>query len=164
MFVSRWDVAVAKQVPERLRNRLGICIAQRTYRAYCELLSAPRWQRLGAAGAHPQRLLWASTGSKDPDASDVLYVEALAAPQTINTVPEATLLAFAEHGTTGSVMPVDGGDADAVLADFVRQGIDAEALAARLQLEGTAAFAKSWDELLGRIGAKGAALVTVKQA
>jgi len=164
LFVSRWDVAVKDKVSEAYRNRLGIAIAMRTYKAYCELLDAPRWQELAAAGARPQRLLWASTGTKDPAAPDVLYVEALAAPDTINTIPEKTLLAFAEHGKVGRVLPLDGGYAEAVLAEFKREGIDDEALAADLQSEGTAAFAKSWSELMLCIASKSATLVKAEQA
>jgi transaldolase len=154
LFVSRWDVAVADKVPENLRNRLGIAIAQRTYRAYRELLASPSWRRLADAGAPIQRLLWASTGTKDPSASDVLYVESLFAPDTINTMPDATLLAFADHGKIGSVLPPDGGDCDAVLAQFARAGIDTGALAERLQSEGAESFTKSWNDLKARIAAK----------
>ena len=154
LFVSRWDAAVADKVPEALRNRLGIAIAMRTYKAYRDLLASERWQKLAVAGASLQRLLWASTGSKDPATSDVLYVEGLAAPDTINTVPEKTLLAFADHGRASKGLPVDEGYAEVVLAEFVREGIDDEALAADLQRQGTAAFAKSWGDLLYRIAAK----------
>ncbi|HEY5291957.1 MAG TPA: transaldolase, partial [Burkholderiales bacterium] len=144
IFVSRWDVAVKDRVSEEFRNRLGIAIAMRTYKAYRDLLASKRWQKLAASGARPQRLLWASTGTKDPTAADVLYVEALAAPDTINTIPEKTLLAFAEHGKVKNVLPVDEGYAEAVLAEFTREGVDDEALAAQLQREGTEAFSKSW--------------------
>ena len=154
LFVSRWDVAVTDKVPESLRNRLGIAVAQRTYRAYRELLASPAWRRLAGAGAPVQRLLWASTGTKDPRASDVLYVEALFAPDTINTMPDATLLAFADHGRIGSVVPPDGGDCDAVLAQFTKAGIDTGALADRLQREGAESFSKSWNDLMARIAAK----------
>ena len=154
LFVSRWDVAANDKVAPEQRNRLGIAIARRTYRAYRELLAAPRWQRLAAAGAHPQRLLWASTGVKDPAARDTLYLEALAAPDTVNTVPEKTLKAFADHGQVAGVLPLDGGDAEAVLAELRAQGIDDAALAERLQREGAAAFAKSWQALLAGIAAK----------
>ena len=154
LFVSRWDVAVSDKVPENLRNRLGIAVAQRTYRAYRELLAAPSWRRLAAAGAPVQRLLWASTGTKDPSASDVLYVESLVAPDTINTMPDATLLAFADHGKIGSVLPPDGGDCDAVLAQFAKAGIDTGALADQLQSEGAKSFSKSWNDLTARIAAK----------
>lgn len=154
LFVSRWDVAVQDQVPAALKNRLGIAIAKHTYQAYRELLASPRWQNLAAAGALPQRLLWASTGTKDPAAPDTLYLEALAAPDTINTVPEKTLLAFAEHGELSGVLPADDGDAEALLAEFARAGIDSDALAARLQQEGVDAFAESWRALLQRIRSK----------
>lgn len=158
IFVSRWDVAIMNKVSEQYRNGLGIAIAARTYNAYRDLLAAKRWRRLAAAGARPQRLLWASTGSKDPAAADVLYVEALAAPETINTMPETTLLAFADHGTTGKVLPVDAGRAEAVLAEYAREGVDIEALAASLQRDGTEAFARSWNDLMGRIAEKSQAL------
>ena len=154
LFVSRWDVAVKDQVPADHRNRLGVAISGRTYKAYLELLAGPRWQRLAAAGAHPQRLLWASTGTKDPDASDTLYVEKLAAPDTIDTIPDKTLLAFADHGKVGAVMAPDGGDAEQVIAGFVKLGIDVDALAVRLQKEGGDAFQKSWRGLLAGIGDK----------
>jgi transaldolase len=158
LFVSRWDVAVKDQLPPAQRNRLGIAIARRTYKAYRDLLASPRWQKLAAAGAHPQRLLWASTGVKDPAAPDTLYLESLAAPDTVNTIPDKTLKAFADHGEVGAVLPLDGGDAEAVLAELRRQGIDDDALAARLQREGAAAFAKSWGTLLEGIRAKTAQL------
>ena len=141
-----------------MRNRLGIAIARRTYRAYRELLASPRWRKLADAGAQPQRLLWGSTGTKDPNASATMYVEALAAPDTINTIPEKTLLAFAEHGQLRGVMPEDGGDAEAVIASFVKAGIDVDALAAQLQQEGAQAFVKSWNALLRRIAEKSEAL------
>jgi transaldolase len=158
LFVSRWDVAVHDTVPAALRNRLGIAIARRTYREYRGLLASLRWRTLEAAGARPQRLLWASTGTKDPDASDTLYVEALAAPDTINTIPEKTLAAFADHGRVDGPMPPDGGDAEAVLSEFRRAGVDDAVLATRLQREGTASFDKSWKDLLDRVAAKGAML------
>jgi len=158
LFVSRWDKAVADKVPPELRNRLGIAIGGRTYRAYRELLASPRWEKLAAAGARPQRLLWASTGTKDPKASDTLYVEALAAPDTIDTMPEKTLRAFAEHGELKSVMAEDGGDAEAVLAKFATAGIDTDALALQLQRDGAQAFTKSWKELMTRIADKSDAL------
>lgn len=154
VFVSRWDVAVKDKIPDALRNRLGIAVAMRTYKAYRELLGSPRWQKLGAQGASPQRLLWGSTGTKDPATPDALYVEALAAPDTINTMPEKTLLAFADHGEVKGAMPIDGGDAEAVLADFAAAGVDDDTLAGDLQREGTAAFAKSWNELMRRIASK----------
>jgi transaldolase len=154
LFVSRWDVAVKDRVAPGQRNRLGIAIAQRTYKAYRELLASPRWRELSAAGARPQRLLWASTGTKDPAAPDTLYIEALAAPDTINTIPDKTLLAYADHGRLGAPMATDGGDAEAVIAEFRRQGIDVDALAERLQKEGADAVANSWKSLLGGIGEK----------
>lgn len=157
VFVSRWDVAVNDRVPAELRNRLGIAMAGRTYRAYRGLLESPRWKALAGHGVLPQRLLWGSTGTKDPDASDGLYVEALAAPDTINTVPEKTLLAFADHGEVKDTLPPDGGDAETVLADFVAAGIDHELLASELQRQGTAAFTRSWTRLMRRIAAKRAA-------
>ena len=158
IFVSRWDVAVASKAPEALRNRLGIAVAMRTYQAYRGLLDSPRWQRAYSAGARPQRLLWASTGTKDPKASDILYVKALAAPFTVNTMPEATLKALAEHTELGSILPADGGDCEEVLAQFAKAGIDIDALAAQLQDEGANSFDQSWNELMGVIGAKSAAI------
>ncbi len=158
LFVSRWDKAVAEKVPPELRNRLGIAIGGRTYRAYREVLASPRWRKLAAAGARPQRLLWASTGTKDPNASDTLYVEALAAPDTIDTIPEKTLHAFAEHGKIDGVMAEDGGDAEA-RAGTLRQGRDRIAgVATELQRDGAQAFVKSWNELLKRIADKSRAL------
>jgi len=161
IFVSRWDVAVKDRVSGALRNRLGVGIAMRTYKAYRDLLASPRWKKL--AGAQPQRLLWASTGTKDPAAPDVFYVEALAAPDTINTIPEKTLLAFADHGKVKDAMRFDGGDAEAVLAEFAREGVNAEALAGDLQREGTAAFAKSWSDLMRCIASRSDVLRKVKQ-
>jgi transaldolase len=158
VFVSRWDRAVADKVPQELTNRLGIAIMQRTYRAHCELIAGKRWRDLEAKGARKQRMLWASTGTKDPKAPAGLYVEALAAPDTIDTMPEKTLLAFAEKGSIGGVMAKDGGDAEAVLGRFAKAGIDVGSLAAQLQVDGAAAFVKSWDELLQRIKDKSAAL------
>jgi transaldolase len=154
IFVSRWDVAVADQVSPELRNRLGIAVATDAYRAYRELLDSQRWQRLANQGARPQRLLFASTGTKDPDASDTLYVDALAAPFTINTMPDKTLLAFADHGEATGALPADGGDADHVLGKFESAGVDVSELAARLQREGAEAFDKSWKELLQSIEEK----------
>lgn len=156
LFVSRWDAAIKGQVPERHRNRLGIAIARRTYRAYCDLLASPRWKTLAAAGARPQRLLWASTGTKDPAAPDTLYVTALAAPNTINTMPEKTLMAFADHGRIDAVLSAEGGDAEAVISEFQALGIDVAELALRLQKEGADSFQKSWDDLLARIRSKSA--------
>ncbi len=162
IFVSRWDVAVKDKVQGEFRNnRLGIAIAMRTYKAYRDLLASKRWQKLAASGARPQRLLWASTGTKDPAASETLYVEALAAPDTVNTIPEKTLLAFAEHGKINNILPVDEGSAEtveAVIAEFTREGINDEALAADLQREGAEAFAKSWNDLIDCIASKSAAL------
>lgn len=154
LFVSRWDTAVSTSVPAELRNRLGIAIAARTYRAYRELLDSPRWHKLAAAGARAQRLLWASTGTKDPEASDTLYIEALAAPHTIATIPEKTLRAFAERGRLKGVLAADGGDAEAMLARFVSAGIDVERLAIELQRDGAQAFVKSWGELLQLIDSR----------
>jgi len=151
LFISRWDVAVADEVSDELRNRLGIAVGKRTYRAYRELLESDRWQQLENDGARPQRLLFASTGTKDPSASDVLYVEAFAAPDTINTMPDKTLLAFADHGEVGDPIPADGGDAAEVLAAFQSAGVDTDELATRLQHEGAEAFNKSWNDLLESI-------------
>jgi transaldolase len=159
LFVSRWDAAVIDEVPGDMRGRLGIAVAKRTYRAYRELLDSERFQRLANEGARPQRLLWASTGTKDPEASDVLYVEALAAPLTINTMPDKTLLAFAEHGEVGEPLPADGGDAEEALARFEGAGIEMDALAERLQHEGAETFDASWRELLETIAAEGEKLV-----
>jgi transaldolase len=156
LFVSRWDVAVKDKVPSELKNRLGIAIAQRTYKAYCELLESPRWKKLESAGAQPQRMLWASTGTKDKSASDTLYIEALAAPDTINTMPDKTLVAFAEHGRIGQPMRKDGGDCEQVIARFRQAGIDDAQLAEQLQREGKESFDKSWNELLKRIADKAA--------
>ena len=161
LFVSRWDKAVGDKVPDELRNRLGIAIAARTYRAYRELLASPRWRTLAAAGARPQRLLWASTGSKDPKAADTLYIEALAAPDTIDTMPEKTLHAFAGHGAVTRAMATDGGDCDAMLARFAAADIDVDRLAAELQRDGAQAFVKSWQELLQRLASKSATLAGV---
>ncbi len=158
LFVSRWDVAVKDKVPAALRNRLGIAVANKTYRAYRELLDSQRWRKLSAAGAQPQRMLWASTGTKDPGAPDTLYIEALAAPDTINTMPEKTLHAFADHGHLRGMMPRDGGDADNVLAEFAHDGIDEETLAAQLQREGAESFTKSWRDLMDVLASKCAAL------
>ena len=158
VFISRWDAAVMDKVPHALRGRLGIAIAKRTNKAYRALLDSPRWQRVFNAGARPQRLLWASTGTKDPEASDVLYVKALAAPFTINTMPEQTLKALADHGELGDILPADGGDCEEVLAEFAKAGVDIDALATRLQDDGAVAFVKSWDELMAVIASKSAAL------
>jgi transaldolase len=154
LFVSRWDVAVAGKVPPELINRLGIAIAQRTYKAYRDLLGSARFQRAANAGARAQRLLWASTGTKDPKASDVLYVKALAAPFTVNTIPESTLEAFGNHGEVGEILAPDGGDCESVLASFAKKGIDIDALAAQLQEEGASSFVKSWNELMACVDSK----------
>jgi transaldolase len=154
LFISRWDVAVAGQVPAELTNRLGIAVAGRAYKAYLELLVNPRWQRAFNAGARPQRLLWASTGTKDPAAPDTLYVEALAAPFTVNTLPEGTLKALADHGNVGPLMAADGGDCEKVLGQFAQAGVNVDALAARLQDEGAQSFVKSWKDLLAVIESK----------
>jgi transaldolase len=158
IFLSRWDVAVADQVSAELKNRLGVAVGKRTYRAYRELLDSDRWQGLANEGARPQRLLFASTGTKDPEASDTLYIEALAAPDTINTMPEKTLLAFADHGEVGDPIPADGGDASRTLAEFAEAGVDTDELAARLQKEGAKAFVDSWRELLETIKSESARL------
>jgi transaldolase len=158
LFVSRWDAAVASEVPEGLRNRLGVAIAKRTYKAYRSLLTSPRWQRIYNLGGRPQRMLWASTGTKDPRASDVLYICSLAAPFTVNTMPEGTLKALAERDDVGALLPADGGDCEEVLAEFTGAGVDIDALAARLQAEGAASFTKSWNELMTVMETKSAAL------
>ncbi len=158
LFVSRWDKAIEKTAPAHLRNRLGIAIARRAYRAYRELLASPRWRALHEAGALPQRLLWASTGTKDPHAPDTLYAEALAAPDTIDTLPEKTLQALADHGKVTGVMAADGGDAEKTLAEFAAAGIDVDAIAGQLQRDGAAAFVKSWNDLMQRIADKSGAL------
>jgi transaldolase len=162
VFISRWDVAVMGKVPDALRDRLGIAIAMRTYKAYRTLLSSPRWQRAYNAGARPQRLLWASTGTKDPTASDILYIKALAAPFTVNTMPEGTLKALAEHSDLGALLPADGGDCEEVLTQFARAGIDVDALAAQLQDEGAKSFVQSWNDLMAVLASKSAALATAR--
>ena len=158
LFVSRWDVAVAGKAPAPLTNTLGIAVGRRAYKAYVGLLGSSRWQRAFNAGARPQRLLFASTGTKDPNASDILYVKGLAAPLTVNTMPENTLKAFAEHGELGPLIGSDGGDFEPVLAGFTKAGVDLDALAARLQEEGAAAFVASWNELMRVIASKSASL------
>jgi transaldolase len=158
VFISRWDAAVMDKVPDALRDRLGIAIAKRTYKASNALLGSPRWLRVYNAGGRPQRLLWASTGTKDPKASDVLYVKALAAPLTVNTMPEETLKALADHGELAAILQSDGGDCEEVLAEFAKVGVDIDALATRLQDEGAASFVKSWNELMAVIASKSAAL------
>jgi transaldolase len=158
LFISRWDAAVAGRVPEALRNQLGIAIAKRTYKAYRTLLDSRRWQRVLNTGARPQRLLWASTGTKDPGASDILYVKALAAPFTVNTMPEGTLKALADHGALGGLLTADGGDSEQVLGRFAEAGIDVDALATQLQDEGAKSFVSSWRDLMAVIASKSAAL------
>ena len=160
VFISRWDVSANKTVGDGLRDKLGIAIAQRTYKAYRDLLDSPRWKAIVAAGYNPQRLLLASTGTKDPKASDILYVKALAAPDTVNTMPEKTLLAFADHGEVGTVMPRDGGNCEQVLADFAKAGVDVDALAAQLQSDGAKSFVESWNDLTSVIASKSAMLQT----
>jgi transaldolase len=158
VFISRWDTAIAQTAPPELRNQLGITIAKRTYKAYRSLLGSPRWQRVYNAGARPQRLLWASTGTKDPKASDVLYVKTLAAPFTVNTMPEGTLKALADHGAIERLMPADGGDSEKVLAQFADAGINVDALANQLQAEGAKSFVSAWHDLMSVIASKSAAL------
>lgn len=158
LFISRWDVAVATQVSAELRNKLGIAVALRTYHAYRELLASSRWRHMAELGARPQRLLWASTGTKDPEASDVMYLQALAAPNTINTIPEKTLLAFADHGVVSGSMPADGGDAEQTLEAFGAAGVDLAALAQQLQREGAESFTQSWNALIKLVDHKRAAL------
>ena len=154
LFVSRWDTGVKETVSEQFQNRLGIAIAMRTYKAWRELLDSARWKKLAAAGAHPQRLLWASTGTKDPKAPETLYVEALAAPGTVDTMPEKTLKAFAEHGRLGDPMPADGGYAEQTIDEIRREGVDIEALADKLQKDGGDLFKKSWSSLIGGLEEK----------
>lgn len=158
VFVSRWDSGVKETVSPQYQNRLGIAVSMQTYKAYRDLLASGRWQKLAAAGVHPQRLLWASTGTKDPKAPEALYVEALAAPDTVNTMPEKTLKAFAAAGHVGDPMPLDGGYAEAVLEEFRREGVDLTALAEQLQKEGGDLFVKSWNTLLGGLAEKVAKL------
>jgi transaldolase len=158
LFISRWDSAARGKVPDSLSDQLGIAIGKAAYKAYRDLMASPRWQRAFNAGARPQRLLFASTGTKDPRISDVLYIKMLAAPLTVNTMPEATLKAFADHGEVNGMLPADGGDCEAVLAQFRKAGIDLNALATRLQDEGAASFVKSWNELMAVIVSKSAAL------
>jgi transaldolase len=158
VFVSRWDAAVAGKVPAPLNNRLGIAVAKRTYKAYRDLLGSPRWERIYNAGARPQRLLWASTGTKDPKAPDVLYIKALAAPFTVNTTPEGTLKALADHGDLSEIMSADGGDCEAVLDEFAAAGIDIDDLAAKLQDDGAKSFVSSWNDLMEVIASKSATL------
>jgi transaldolase len=158
LFISRWDAAVIGKTPEVLNDQLGIAVGKRAYKAYCDLLGSPRWKRLFNAGARPQRLLFASTGTKDPKASDILYIKALAAPLTVNTMPQGTLEAFVNHGKLGPMVPADGGDCEVVLTEFAKVGIDINALAARLQDEGANSFVKSWNDLMAVIASKSANL------
>jgi transaldolase len=162
VFISRWDAAVKDRVPEALRNQLGIAVAKRTYKAYRALLGSPRWQRVFNAGARPQRLLWASTGTKDPAASNILYVKALAAPFTVDTMPEATLKALATYSELGPIMTDDGGDSEKVLAQFATAGFNVDALAAQLQTDGAKSFVNSWTELMDVIASKSAVLAAAK--
>ena len=154
IFISRWDVAVNGKVPAALNDKLGIAVAREAYRSYLGLLRSPGWMRACNAGARPQRLLWASTGTKNPKSPDTLYVEALAAPFTVNTMPENTLEALADHGNVGATMPADGGTADQELARFAAAKVDVGALAQQLQEEGAKSFDKSWNDLMGVIGSK----------
>jgi transaldolase len=158
VFISRWDAAVIDKVPEPLNDKLGIAIGKSVYKIYRDLLASPRWQRAFNSGARPQRLLFASTGTKNPKASDVLYVNELAAPLTVDTIPEKTLKAFAEHGEADRTLPLDGGDSDTVFAQFAAVGVEVESLAAKLQSDGATAFVKSWNELMAVIESKSAAL------
>src|SRR4029453_5804881 len=158
VFVSRWDAAVVNKTPDELHNQLGIAVAKRTYKAARELLTSPRWSRVYNLGALPRRLLWASTGTKDPKASDILYIKSLAAPFTVNTMPEATLKALATHTELGDLLPADGGSCEEVIAQFTKAGIDVDALAAQLQNEGAESFVKSWNDLMEVISSKSAAL------
>jgi transaldolase len=158
IFISRWDAAVSGKISQELNDRLGIAMAKRAYKAYLGLLSSSRWMRAYNAGARPQRLLWASTGTKDPKASDVLYIKSLAAPFTVNTMPESALQAFADHGDIGSALPVDGGNAEDELAQFARANVDVHVLANQLQEEGAKSFVKSWNDLMSVIDSKTAVL------
>ena len=158
VFVSRWDAAVVNKTPDELHNQLGIAISKRTYKAARELLNSPRWTRVYNLGARPQRLLWASTGTKDPKASDILYIKSLAAPFTVNTMPEGTLKALATHNELGEILSADGGNCEEVIAQFTTAGIDVDALATRLQDEGAESFVKSWVDLMNVISSKSAAL------
>ena len=162
VFVSRWDAAVVNKTPDELHNQLGIAVAKRTYKAARELLNSPRWTRVYNLGARPQRPLWASTGTKDPKASDILYIKSLAAPFTVNTMPEGTLKALATHNDLSELLPADGGNCEEVIAQFTKAGIDVDALAAQLQDEGAESFVKSWNDLMGVISSKSAALAAVR--
>lgn len=158
VFISRWDTAVSSKAPTPLKNRLGIAVAKQTYKSYRDLLGSPPWQRMYNAGARPQRLLWASTGTKDPKASDLLYIKTLAAPFTVNTMPEGTLKALADHGELSEIMSADGGDCGAALAKFDDAGIDVHDLAVTLQEEGATSFINSWNELMGVLNSKSTTL------
>lgn len=158
VFVSRWDGAVLGKTPEEYRDKLGIAMAERTYKAYRDLLNSDRWHRLANYGAHPQRVLWASTGTKDPQASDYLYIRALASPHTVNTMPEATLLKFGEHGTLGRILSPGGGDAEETIFNISRLGFDMDEMAAQLQQEGADSFVKSWNDLMGVLETKAGSL------
>jgi transaldolase len=151
LFISRWDTAVADAVPADLKNGLGLAVGLETYKAYRELMESERVQKAQNAGARMQRLLWASTKTKDPEASDTLYVQGLAAPFTINTMPDATLEAFADHGVVGQPLARDGGDFEAQLAAFAKAGVDKQGLALKLQEDGATSFTTAWNELLARI-------------
>jgi transaldolase len=158
VFISRWDKAVMDKVPDKLRDKLGIAVAKKAYRAYREVLESDRWQRLEGLGARPQRLLFASTSTKDPKAPDTMYISALAAPNTVNTMPDETLLAFADHGAVGAVLSADGGDCDKILDEYPAAGVDVDALGRQLQVEGAKSFVKSWQDLLASIETKSKAL------
>jgi len=164
VFVSRWDAAVASETPDELNNQLGIAIAKRTYKAARTLLGSQRWARVYNLGARPQRLLWASTGTKDPKASDILYIKSLAAPFTVNTMPEGTLKALATHTELGELLPADGGNCEEVIAQFTKAGIDVDALGTQLQDEGADSFVKSWNDLMAVISSKNAALSASSKA
>jgi transaldolase len=159
VFISRWDRAIAEKVPDRLRNKLGIAIGKQAYKAYRDLLASDRWQRLESFGARPQRLLFASTSSKDPKAADTMYIAAFAAPNTINTMPDETLHAFADHGAVGAILPANGGDCEKLLEEYPAAGVDVQALGRQLQSDGAKSFVKSWQDLLASIEAKSRALV-----
>jgi transaldolase len=158
VFISRWDKAVMDKVPDTLRDKLGIAVAKKAYRAYREVLESDRWQRLEGLGARPQRLLFASTSTKDPKAPDTMYISGLAAPNTVNTMPDETLLAFADHGAVGAVLSADGGDCDKILDEYPAAGVDVDALGRQLQVEGAKSFVKSWQDLLASIATKSKAL------
>jgi transaldolase len=158
VFISRWDKAIMDKMPDGLRDKLGIAVAKQAYKAYRDVLESDRWQRLESLGARPQRLLFASTSTKDPKAPDTLYVSALAAPNTVNTMPDETLLAFADHGAVGSVLAADGGDSEKILAEYANAGVDVDALGRQLQVEGAKSFVKSWQDLLASIETKSKAL------